>query len=112
MEGGEPENTYPNKAWLPASGVQRGSLFTMPGSGDPQTPAIAALEGMYRRPHNDSELPPIPAHPMGYGDAIHFLQEMSGNRSGEKCEISNTSIMRKHFDTHFRTHAHWFSTEL
>lgn len=79
MEGGEPENTYPNKAWLPASGVQRGSLFTMPGSGDPQTPAIAALEGMYRRPHNDSELPPIPAHPMGYGDAIHFLQEMSGS---------------------------------
>lgn len=79
MEGGEEENTYPNKAWLPASGVQRGSLYTMPGSGDPQTPGIAALTGMYRRPHNESELPPIPAHPMGYGDAIKFLQEMSGS---------------------------------
>ena len=84
MEGGEEENTYPNKAWLPASGVQRGSLYTMPGSGDPQTPGIAALTGMYRRPHNESELPPIPAHPMGYGDAIKFLQEMSGNRLGKK----------------------------
>lgn len=84
MEGGEEENTYPNKAWLPASGVQRGSLYTMPGSGDPQTPGIAALTGMYRRPRNESELPPIPAHPMGYGDAINFLQEMSGNRLGKK----------------------------
>ena len=78
LEGGEPENTYPNKAWLPASGVQRGSLYTMPGNGDPQTPGIAALEGMYRRPYNESELPPIPAHPMGYGDAIHFLKRMGG----------------------------------
>lgn len=79
MMGGEPENTYPNTPWLPASGVQRGSLYTMPGAGDPQTPGIAALKGMYRRPYNQSELPPIPAHPMGYGDAIHFLKQMGGN---------------------------------
>lgn len=79
QQGGEPENTYPNTAWLPASGVQRGSLYTMPGNGDPQTPGIAALEGMYRRSFNDSELPTIPAHPMGYGDAIHFLNRIKGN---------------------------------
>ena len=79
QQGGEPENTYPNTAWLPASGVQRGSLFTMSGAGDPQTPGIAALEGMFRRSFNDSELPPIPAHPMGYGDAIHFLKRIKGN---------------------------------
>ena len=79
QQGGEPENTYPNTAWLPASGVQRGSLYTMPGSGDPQTPGIAALVGMFRRSLNDSELPPIPAHPMGYGDAIHFLKRIKGN---------------------------------
>ena len=81
LEGGDPQDTYPNKAWLPASGVQRGSLFTMAGSGDPQTPGIAALEGMYRRPQNESELPPIPAHPMGYGDAIHFLKRIGGKVS-------------------------------
>ena len=79
QQGGEPENTYPNTAWLPASGVQRGSLYTMPGSGDPQTPGIAALVGMFRRSLNDSELPPIPAHPMGYGDAVHFLKRIKGN---------------------------------
>ena len=51
----------------------------MPGNGDPQTPGIAALEGMFRRSFNDSELPPIPAHPIGYGDAIHFLKRIKGN---------------------------------
>ena len=76
--GADPKNTYPNTAWLPASGVQRGSLYTFPGMGDPQTPAIAALQGMHRRPQNESELPPIPAHPMGYGDAIHFLSKIGG----------------------------------
>jgi len=76
--GPDPKDTYPNTAWLPASGVQRGSLYTFPGSGDPQTPAIAALPGMWRRPQNESELPPIPAHPMGYGDAIYFLSKMGG----------------------------------
>jgi len=50
----------------------------MPGNGDPQTPGIAALDGMFRRSYDDSELPPIPAHPMGYGDAIHFLKRIQG----------------------------------
>ena len=77
--GPDPKDTYPNTAWLPASGVQRGSLYTFPGAGDPQTPGIAALPGMWRRSQNDSELPQIPAHPMGYGDAIHFLSKMGGN---------------------------------
>ena len=76
--GPDPKDTYPNTAWLPETGVQRGSLYTFPGSGDPQTPAIAALPGMWRRPQNESELPPIPAHPMGYGDAFHFLSKMGG----------------------------------
>ena len=92
MEGGEPENTYPNKAWLPSSGVQRGSLYTRPGSGDPQTPGIAALEGMYRKPHNESELPPIPAHPMGYADAIHFLKRMKGSLSRQKLRRSSGDL--------------------
>ncbi|XP_068727027.1 putative N-acetylated-alpha-linked acidic dipeptidase [Montipora capricornis] len=78
LAGGDPKNTYPNTAWLPASGVQRGSLYTFPGSGDPQTPGIAAKPGMYRRSLKESELPPIPAHPIGYGDAIEFLSRMKG----------------------------------
>ena len=78
LAGGEPKDTYPNTVWLPASGVQRGSVYTFPGMGDPQTPGIAAIPGMYRRSRDDSGLPPIPAHPIGYGDAIHFLSKMGG----------------------------------
>ena len=75
QQGGEPENTYPNTAWLPASGVQRGSLYTMPGNGDPQTPGIAALEGMFRRSFNDSELPPIPHTQLDMEMPFIFLKE-------------------------------------
>ena len=79
LEGYGPENTYPNTPWLPATGAQRGSVYKgSGGSGDPQTPGLPSLDGMYRRPLNDSLLPPIPAHPMSYGDAVNFLQAMGG----------------------------------
>ena len=78
LAGGDPKDTYPNTAWLPATGVQRGSIYTASGVGDPQTPGIAAIRGMYRRSREESALPSIPAHPMGYGDAIHFLSRMRG----------------------------------
>ena len=78
LEGYSAENTYPNTPWLPSTGAQRGSLYKGPGDGDPQTPGLPSLKGFYRRSLNDSDLPPIPAHPMSYGDAIHFLSAMGG----------------------------------
>ena len=39
-EGVEPENTFPNTRYLPATGVQRGSLFA--AAGDPLTPGALA----------------------------------------------------------------------
>ncbi|XP_067026136.1 glutamate carboxypeptidase 2-like [Acropora muricata] len=83
LAGGDPKDTYPNTAWLPATGVQRGSIYTASGVGDPQTPGIAAIRGMYRRSREESALPSIPAHPMGYGDAIHFLSRMRGPEAPE-----------------------------
>ena len=53
-------------------------MYTAAGVGDPQTPGIAAIPGMYRRSLEESRLPPIPAHPIGYGDAVHFLSRMVG----------------------------------
>ncbi|XP_068726976.1 glutamate carboxypeptidase 2-like [Montipora capricornis] len=81
LAGGDPKDTYPNTAWLPATGVQRGSIYTASGVGDPQTPGIGSIPGMYRRSQEESQLPPIPAHPMGYGDAIHFLSIMGGQEA-------------------------------
>jgi len=68
--------TFPNGPFLPPTGVQRGSIFL--GNGDPLTPGRPALPGVYRISQNESDLPKIPAHPMSYGDAVHFLSEMQG----------------------------------
>ncbi|EDO46336.1 predicted protein, partial [Nematostella vectensis] len=82
-EGTTPDKVYPNGEWLPPTGVQRGSIYTALGAGvgDPQTPALPSIEGIYRRPLNESELPTIPAQPISYGDAIHFLRNMGGNKA-------------------------------
>lgn len=69
--------TFPETPFLPSTGVQRGSVFL--ASGDPLTPGRPSLPGIYRNPRNDSQLPKIPAHPMSYGDAVHFLSKMQGN---------------------------------
>ena len=76
--GGDPNNTYPNTDWLPDDGVRRGSVLSI--FGDPLTHGLPAIPGMYRRAINDSGtgLPPIPAYPMGYGDAFYFLSRMGG----------------------------------
>ena len=76
-EGTGVNDTYPNTQWLPPTGVQRGSTFK--GAGDPLTPGLPSLDGIYRIQQKDSELPTIPAHPISYGDAIHFLSNMTGN---------------------------------
>ncbi|XP_032228690.2 glutamate carboxypeptidase 2 [Nematostella vectensis] len=72
-------DTYPSTPWLPSTGAQRGSIYTGKGIGDPLTPGLPSIPGMYRRPYSQSELPAIPAHPMSYGDAVHFLSKMAGS---------------------------------
>ncbi|CAH1792640.1 unnamed protein product [Owenia fusiformis] len=71
---GEP--VFPKSWWKPGSAVQRGS--TMEGYGDPLTPAYPANEFAYRKEIKDAEgLPTIPAHPIGYDDAIHFFESFN-----------------------------------
>ena len=45
-EGTEPENVYPNKPWLPGTGMQRGSLKLV--KGDPETPHWPSIPHAYR----------------------------------------------------------------
>jgi len=94
-EGTTPDKVYPNGMWMPPTGVQRGTIYTKLGAGvgDPQTPVLPSIEGIYRRPINESELPTIPAQPISYGDAQHFLKHMKG----KLCPCKNST---------FETHSH------
>ena len=70
------KQTYPNGVWLPKTGVQRGTLA--PRRGDPLTPGLPSIDGVYRIPQEKAFLPRIPATPMPYGEAINILGIMEG----------------------------------
>ncbi|XP_028397055.1 glutamate carboxypeptidase 2-like isoform X2 [Dendronephthya gigantea] len=70
------DKVYPNYIWLPKTGVQRGSIFIVPG--DPLTPGLPSVEGVFRIPEANAGLPKIPATPMPYGDALRLLEIMEG----------------------------------
>lgn len=77
QEGYGADDTYPNTSWLPGTSALYGSIQKW-DSGDPLTPGLPSIDGMYRRPASADFLPPIPAHPIGYDDAIQFLGNMGG----------------------------------
>lgn len=70
---------YPNGPSLPKFGVQRGTLQIPPG--DILTPGVPSLAGIHRRTYSEAqsgrEVPRIPVQPISYGDAFHFLSQLS-----------------------------------
>ena len=72
------DKVYPNYIWLPKTGVQRGSIYK--GRGDPLTPGLPSVEGVFRIPEEKAGLPKIPATPMPYGDAVRLLEIMQGRK--------------------------------
>ncbi len=73
-------DTYPKGAWRPENGVQRGSVMDLPiRAGDPLTPDAGAVDGAARLPLDQAEtLMKIPAIPISYGEAQHFLAALTG----------------------------------
>ncbi|XP_070577790.1 N-acetylated-alpha-linked acidic dipeptidase 2-like [Ptychodera flava] len=69
-------SVYPHSWWLPDTGAQRGNLHVSDHKGDPLTPGYPAKDYAYRTSVEDSPLPTIPVHPIGYGDAKMFLREL------------------------------------
>ena len=70
-------NTYPTSWWLPPSATQRGAAMNI--YGDPLTRGLPAIPGVFRIDINETKgIPSIPAHTIGYGDAVKFLMEMTG----------------------------------
>lgn len=73
-------DVYPEGAFKPKNGVQRGSVMDMPVyPGDPLTPGYAATKDAKRLNRNDAiTIMKIPVLPISYEDALPLLQSLSG----------------------------------
>jgi N-acetylated-alpha-linked acidic dipeptidase len=78
-------DTFPNGAWRPKDGVQRGSVADMPiYPGDPLTPGIGATKNAKRLPVKDAPtITKIPVLPISYGDAQPLLAALTGRVAPE-----------------------------
>ena len=73
-------NVFPDGAWRPPFGVQRGSVADMPlYAGDPLTPGVGATKDANRLPLSQSPvLMKIPVLPISYSDARPLLAALGG----------------------------------
>ncbi len=74
------EKTYPDGPARPPQGIQRGSVADMPlYPGDPLTPGIGAVHDAKRLTREEARtILKIPALPISYADARHFLETLDG----------------------------------
>ncbi|HEY1925432.1 MAG TPA: transferrin receptor-like dimerization domain-containing protein [Candidatus Acidoferrum sp.] len=72
--------TFPQGAWRPKDGVQRGSVADMPFyPGDPLTPGVGATKDAKRLTVEESAtITKIPVLPISYGDAQPLLSALTG----------------------------------
>ena len=70
------DKVYPKGIWLPKTGVQQGSLLGV--YGDPLTPGLPAIDGIFRISPEDANLPKIPATVLPYGEVIEIMKIMQG----------------------------------
>src|SRR6202165_1274337 len=73
-------DTFPNGAWRPRDGVQRGSVADIPiYPGDPLTPGVGATKDAKRLNIKDAPtITKIPVLPISYGDAQPLLAALTG----------------------------------
>ena len=73
-------DVYPEGAYRPKDGVQRGSVMDMPVyPGDPLTPDVAATKDAKRLAIKDAiTIMKIPVLPISYDDALPLLQSLGG----------------------------------
>src|SRR6266852_3084837 len=73
-------DAFPNGAWRPRDGVQRGSVMDMPlYPGDPLTPGVGATKDAKRLAVSEAPtITKIPVLPISYGDAQPLLAALRG----------------------------------
>jgi len=79
-DGYFPGDVFPEGAFRPEQGVQRGSVMDMPiYPGDPLTPGWASEPGSRKLSREESKtLLKIPVLPISYGDALPLLRSLRG----------------------------------
>ena len=75
---------YPDGGWASPDEIQRGSILTLPWTGDPLTPFIPATKDAKRLDPKDIALPKIPVQPVGWAAAQEILSRMNGPVVPEK----------------------------
>lgn len=75
---------YPVGGWQTDRCIQRGSIVTLPYSGDPLTPFIEATEDAPRLDPEEVALPKIPVQPIGWGAAKQIIVRMVGEEAPEE----------------------------
>jgi len=74
------DNTFPKTWWLPGTATSRGTIRGI--HGDPLTPALPSIDGIYRLNISDVDgMPKIPAQVIPYNDAMEFLKRLRGKTS-------------------------------
>lgn len=73
-------DVFPQGAYRPDQGVQRGSVMEMElYPGDPETPGWGSVPGAKRLPLDQvTNLQKIPTQPLSYGDALPLLKSLAG----------------------------------
>jgi len=84
----EEVDAYPDGPMLNGDIIQRGSVLTLPWTGDPLTPFVAALpvdgdEQVERLDPDEVGLHTIPVLPLGYNAASEILSRMTGEAAPE-----------------------------
>lgn len=69
---------WPEGGWAHESSIQRGSILTLPYSGDPLTPFEAATKEAQRLDPETVAFPSIPVQPVGWNAAREILGKMTG----------------------------------
>jgi N-acetylated-alpha-linked acidic dipeptidase len=70
---------YPEGGFAHPSHIQRGSILTLPWTGDPLTPFFEATADAVRLDPDELALPKIPVQPMSWSAAHEILSRMTGS---------------------------------
>ncbi|XP_072178185.1 N-acetylated-alpha-linked acidic dipeptidase 2-like [Diadema setosum] len=86
------ERPYPNGTLLPGTAAQRG--YVLKDVGDILTPGYPAKDFAYRSRVNETKMPKIPVHPIGYDDAKKLLLALTGPQAKKEWSGKLASFYR------------------